>query len=113
MFLNRPIVSYLLVNFQKNLTTHIFSIIFIVFEDKNLGMKISLARMFNGLYYFEENMPRGKIAQEFHSIFSMSIQEQLIFWHYRLHHLSFIYLKNLFPDLFKNKDPLKFKCESC
>ena len=73
MFLNRPIVSYLLVNFQKNLTTHLFSIILIVFEDKNSGMKISVARMFNGLYYFEENMPRGKLSQEFRSIFSMSI----------------------------------------
>ena len=78
MFLNRPIVSYLPENFQKNLTTLLFSINLIVFLNKNLEMMIDNARMINGLYYFEENLPSGKIAQEFHSICSMSIDEQRI-----------------------------------
>ena len=78
MFLNRPIVSYLPENFQKNLTTLLFYIILIVFLNKKSGMSIDNARMINGLYYFEENFPSGKIAQEFHSICSMSIDEQKI-----------------------------------
>ena len=34
-------------------------------------------------------------------------------WYYRLGHPSFIYLKYLFPLLFKNLNHLKLKCESC
>ena len=73
-----PIVSYLSENLQKNLTTILFSIILIVFLNKNLGMTTNNAMMINGLYYFEENMPSSKIAQEFHSICSMSVDEQII-----------------------------------
>lgn len=36
-----------------------------------------------------------------------------MFWNYRLGHPSFMYLKKLFPSLFKNKDPKFFQCEVC
>ena len=49
-----------------------------VFQDKNLGMTIGNTRMIYGLYYFEENLPSGKIAQDFRSICSMSIDEKKI-----------------------------------
>ena len=49
-----------------------------MFLNKNSGMTINNARMIDGLYYFEENLPSGKIAQEFHSICSMSVDEQII-----------------------------------
>ena len=34
-------------------------------------------------------------------------------WHYRLGHLSFYYLKKLFPTLFKEKGSSLFQCEVC
>ena len=84
-----------------------------VCQDKNSRMTIGNARMINGRYYFKKNLSSGKSAQEFRSIYSMSIDEQIMVWHYKLGHPSFIYLKQLLPIMFKNKDRLKFKCESC
>ena len=34
-------------------------------------------------------------------------------WHRRLGHHSFPYLRNLFPELFRNKDSLMIHCEVC
>ena len=34
-------------------------------------------------------------------------------WHYRLGYPSFFYLRHLFRDLFKNKNPSLFQCEFC
>lgn len=78
-----------------------------------LGLTIGSARMINGLYYFENNLPTSKIAQVLSSLSSTSAYDQIMVWHYQLGHPSFIYLKNLLPSLFKNIDPLTFKCESC
>ena len=48
-----------------------------VCQDKNSRMTIGNARMINGRYYFKENLSSGKSAQEFRSIYSMSIDEQI------------------------------------
>ena len=34
-------------------------------------------------------------------------------WHYRLGHPNFLYLKNLFPKLFKNSNAKSFQCQIC
>ena len=34
-------------------------------------------------------------------------------WHYRLGHPNFLYLKNLFPKLFKNSKAKSLQCEIC
>ena len=83
------------------------------FQDKNSRMTIGRARMINGLYCLEDNSPSAQIAQESSSNISVSAYEQIMVWHYRMGHPSFIYLKHLFPLLFKNVNPLKLKCESC
>lgn len=76
-------------------------------------MTIGSARMVNGLYYFEDNLPRNKKAHALSYVRSSSIYEQIMIWHYQLGHPSFFYLKHLFPLLFKNIDPTVFHCESC
>ena len=76
-------------------------------------MMIGWARMINGLYCFKYNSPSAKITQESSNNVSVFAYEQIMVWHYRLGHPSFIYLKHFFPLLFKNVNPLKLKCESC
>ncbi|RVW21087.1 Retrovirus-related Pol polyprotein from transposon RE1 [Vitis vinifera] len=49
-----------------------------------LGKTIGSARMINGLYYFEDNLPSNKIAQGLSSISSLSVRDQIMVWHCRL-----------------------------
>ncbi|KAJ9697393.1 hypothetical protein PVL29_009284 [Vitis rotundifolia] len=84
-----------------------------IFQDRSSGKMIGSARMINGLYYFEDNLPSNKIAQGLSSISSLSVRDQIMVWHCRLGHPSFSYLKHLFPVLFQKVDPLSFQCESC
>ena len=66
-----------------------------------MGMVIGNARMVDGLYYFDDNFFRNKQDQGFStSISSLFVHEQIMIWHFRLGHLSFSYLKYLFPILF-------------
>ena len=43
----------------------------------------------------------------------ISVRDQIMFWHFRLGHPSFSYLKYLFPELFKSVDCFSFQCETC
>jgi len=83
------------------------------FQDQNSGMMIGRARMLEGLYYFDEVPVSNKKAQSFNSTSSISVREKIMLWHYRLGHPSFLYLKHLFPKLFKGIDCSSFHCESC
>ncbi|CAL5421419.1 unnamed protein product [Camellia sinensis] len=83
------------------------------FQDQNSGKMIGRARMLEGLYYFDEVLFSNKKAQSFNSTSSISIREKIMLWHYRLGHPSFLYLKHLFPELFKGIDCSSFHCESC
>ena len=83
------------------------------FQDQNSGMMIGRARMLEGLYYFDEVPVSNKKAQSFNSTSSISVREKIMLWHYRLGHPSFLYLKHLFPELFKGIDCSSFHCESC
>ena len=91
----------------------IFHESYCLFQDQSSGKTIGSARMINGLYYFEDNISKNKIAQGLSSISSSSVYDQIMIWHYRLGHPSFSYLKHLFPTLFKKLNPLSFQCESC
>ena len=39
--------------------------------------------------------------------------EPIMLWHYRPGHPNFLYLRRMFPSLFKNKSPTSFQHEVC
>ena len=53
------------------------------FQDRSSEKTISSARMINGLYYFEDNLPSNNISQGLSSISSLSVQDQIMVWHCR------------------------------
>jgi hypothetical protein len=69
--------------------------------------------MIDGLYYLDNNSFSNKKGWHFSSISSIAIHEQIMLWHLRLGHPSFLYLKYLFLELFKNLSCLPFQSESC
>ncbi|XP_052879193.1 uncharacterized protein LOC128285579 [Gossypium arboreum] len=79
----------------------------------NSGRMIGSARMIDNLYYFDDYCSTNKTAQCFSGISSSSVRDQIMFWHHRLGHPSFSYIKYLFPNLFKNLNCSSFQCESC
>ena len=84
-----------------------------VFQDHSLGKTIGNARMKDGPYYFEDNLPGNKIVQGFSSVSSIPVYEQIMVWHYQLGHPNFTYLKHLFQSLFKNINLKSLQYESC
>ena len=42
-----------------------------------------------------------------------SLDSDVMLWHYRLGHPSFMYLAKLFPLMFNNKNIMSFQCEIC
>ena len=84
-----------------------------VFQDQNSGRTIGSAKVINGLYYFDDDDSTREKVQGLSSISSISVQDKIMLWHYRLGHPSFSYLKKLFPMLFQGLDCSKFHCESC
>ena len=82
------------------------------FQDMISGRTIGNARESGDLYYLEDRTNFGQDAQStcFKSIFN---SDDVILWHYRLGHPSFIFLRQLFPYLFKNKNPSLFQCKFC
>ena len=83
------------------------------FQDQNSGKKIGSAKMIGGLNYFDDDFSNSKKVQALSSVRSNSVYEQIMLWHLRLGHLSFPYLKHLFPTLFKGLDCSSLYCESC
>ncbi|KAJ9700568.1 hypothetical protein PVL29_006057 [Vitis rotundifolia] len=49
-----------------------------IFQDQSSGKTIGSARMINGLYYFEDNLPSNKIAQGLSSISSLFVRDQIM-----------------------------------
>ena len=64
--------------------------------------------------FFEDGSTLEKQAFStcFNSIF-VSSDNNVMLWHFRLGHSSFLYLKTMFPSLFINKNPSFFHCEIC
>lgn len=83
------------------------------FQDLISGRRIGSAREHGGLYYFED----FNVNKQAHTVdcgsLSMSREQKIMLWHRRLGHPSFPYLRNLFPELFRNKDSLMIHCEVC
>lgn len=67
----------------------------------------------DGLYAFDEGSSSNKSVQisSCLKITSTVNEHEISLWHFRLGHPSFHYLKNLFPELFKNNQPSQFQCE--
>lgn len=82
-----------------------------MFQDQSSGMMIGNARMIDGLYYFDDEVSKGKKSRGLSSIISLSIKDQIVL--YTLRHPSFLYLKRLFPIFFRELDCSTFHCESC
>ena len=82
------------------------------FQDQNSRKKIGSAKLIDGLYYFD-GVFSNKRAQGLSSVSSLSVYEQLMFWHLRLGHPGFLYFKHFFPTLFKGLDCSSFYYESC
>ena len=75
---------------------------------------IGSIRMPDGLFYFDNNFLKGGQAQvASSSVISIPVEDEIMVWHNRLGHPCFSYLKQLFPTLFKNLNPLIFQCEVC
>ena len=77
------------------------------------GKTIGSVRDVNGLYYFEGDIVMSAQAQATSSEISFCVEDEIMLWHHRLGPLSFPYLKNLFPLLFKNKNRSLFQCKIC
>jgi hypothetical protein len=82
-----------------------------VFQDLNSRKKIGSARIIDGLYYFEDEVSKDKRLQGLSSISSNLVKDEIMLWHYRLGHPNFLYLKKLFPTLFKGIGCSLFNCE--
>ena len=84
------------------------------FQDQLSGRMIGSARMIDGLYYFDDTLFNNKQAQSLSSsTSSITVCEQIMLWHLRLGHPSFLYVKHLFRSLFKNLDCNSLHCETC
>ena len=84
------------------------------FQHQHSGRMIGHARMTNGLYYFDNNFLKGRQAQAVSSsVIFILVKDEIKLWHNKLGHPSFSYLKQLFPTLFKNLNPLIFQCKVC
>ena len=70
------------------------------------GIKIGNAKKVDGLYYFIDNVVLERQAQVVNKVFSQTIENKIMLWHYRLGHPTFYYLQKLFPLLLKDKSPL-------
>ena len=85
-----------------------------IFQDQDSGKRIGLAKEKNGLYYLEEsyrsNIVKNKLSLSF---LSLSKQDTIWLYHFRLGHPSFEILKIMFPSLFKDLNVEHFHCDMC
>ena len=95
-----------------------FSTGYCKFQDFESGKTIGNAKECEGLYFLEVSHPRGQ-AQTASSVIShvslsnSNKESAILLWHYRLGHPNFLYLKILFPSLFRNVNLQALQCEIC
>lgn len=85
------------------------------FMEQDSRKMIDSAREIDGLCNLNEGTYSNKATQGASSrkITSTPSDREIYLRHFRLGHPSFFYLKHLFPDLFKNKNPSSFQYEIC
>ena len=69
--------------------------------------------MKDGLYYFEDSLRNTSALGLNCNVSSSSVKDEIMMWHLRLGHLSFPYLKHLFPSLFQGVSIKEFQCDIC
>ena len=65
------------------------------------------------LYYLDLTTSSSNALAHSLSVTSSASMSKMWLWHKQFGHVSFGYLKHLFPDLFLNTYPPLFKCETC
>ncbi|KAI5350430.1 hypothetical protein L3X38_003321 [Prunus dulcis] len=84
------------------------------FQDVKTCETIVHGKQIRGLYYL--TLPSAPVRDRIvHTVQSCSVKDKqkIWFWHRRLGHPSFGYLKRLFTYLFRSCDESSFKCETC
>lgn len=107
MFLVYPIIFYLSASWQKIWIVMLISPNLVIFRTWNRGRGFN-ARVVNGLYHLSSD----SFAIRSIGLFSISTNNQILLLHHRLGHPSFVYMKHLFPSLFKYNS-LSFQCDVC
>ena len=75
---------------------------------------IDSAKQRGGLKFFEDGSTLEKQALgTCFNLISISSDNNVMLWHFRLGYPNFLYLKTMFPGLFINKNPSFFRCEIC
>ena len=82
-----------------------------IFQNQTSRQRIGSAREPSVLYYFERDLSFGGAGHAAASCFSVSRRQRIMLLHCSLGHPSFLYLRRLFPSLFRNND--SFYCEIC
>lgn len=115
--LHVPDLTYNLISVKKIARDHQCRVIFTefdcVFQDRNSGKMIGVAREHDGLYVLETS---PVTSMNFNALMVESDdrlrQEKLMLWHSRLGHPSYEYMKHVVPQDLFNKNS-KFQCEIC
>eukprot|EP00252_Welwitschia_mirabilis_P002409 TRINITY_DN1235_c0_g1_i6.p1 TRINITY_DN1235_c0_g1~~TRINITY_DN1235_c0_g1_i6.p1 ORF type:complete len:1428 (+),score=264.56 TRINITY_DN1235_c0_g1_i6:585-4868(+) len=81
-----------------------------VFQDLQTGKRIGTGRLQNGLYVLDKN--HETVAHQA-SLGNDVINREILQWHRRLGHPSFVVLEKLFPSLFRKTSLDSLFCEAC
>ncbi|GAA0147742.1 hypothetical protein LIER_07368 [Lithospermum erythrorhizon] len=93
------------------------------FHAVDSGKVIGSAEMCGGLYLLNGNSPLHRqvhsscvsesVSNSSSTSVSVSNENNVMLWHYRLGHPNFVYLERMLPHLFINKNSKFFHCEIC
>ncbi|CAN1225016.1 Retrovirus-related Pol polyprotein from transposon RE2 [Linum perenne] len=112
-----PKLSYNLLSTHKlTLDTNCLVIFYpfhCVIQDLNSGRVIGKGRLREGLYYLDMEDSCNKKGQSMACTSSTSVYGEIMSLHSRFGHPSFLYLKHLFPSLFKGIKLSDFSCDAC
>ncbi|CAN1165217.1 Retrovirus-related Pol polyprotein from transposon TNT 1-94, partial [Linum perenne] len=82
-------------------------------QDQSSGRVIGRGKLRDGLYYLDLKDSGVEKGQSLACTSSASVYGEIMLLHSRFGHLSFRYLKHLFPILFKGISLSDFKCDAC
>ena len=84
-----------------------------VIQELGTERRIGSAKQAGGLYLLDAPAPKEGGVQGLGSVAQPGEDSSIMLWHFRLGHLSFSYLKKIFPQLFNKSEPSDFDCEHC